>query len=225
MMRAQQSLRRVLSVLAPGLPIIGAFAVAHRLYRRGRNALRDASGVAAVEFAVIAPLLFLLLIAAYEVSRAISLDRRFHLITSMTGDLVSREQDMGTNPATSVAGIMKIIDHVMGSDHGGALEIEIIPVMAFGQNGASTRTYAPSYKRSKDGTIRVSKPRCTSYDLPPGMLGLGGSAIVVTASYEYTPLPFAKSLLSPMTWSETSTHSPRHGCVDFEGNNCAVNCR
>lgn len=220
-MRVPQKIRCVLNRCASGLPETRPAAIVRRM----RAFVKDADGVAAVEFAVIAPVLFLLLIGAYEISRAISLDRRFHLITSMTGDLVSREQDMGANPATRVAAIMKIIDHVMGDDHGGALEIEIIPVMAFGRNGDDTRTYAPSYKRGKDGTIRVTKPRCTSYQVPTGILGIGGSAIVVVSNYDYVPLPFAKSLLPAVTWSEKTTHSPRHGCVDFEGNNCAVNCR
>jgi len=220
-MRVLQDIRHVLNAYTSKLYEAALAATVSRV----RAAVRDSRGVAAVEFAVIAPVLFLLLIAAYEVSRAISLDRRFHLITTMTGDLVSREQDMGANPATTVAGILKIIDHVMGDDHGGALEIEIIPVMAFGRNGEDTRTYAPSYKRGKDGVIRVSKPRCTSYQLPPGILGLGGSAIVVSANYDYVPVPFAKSLLPVMTWNEKTTHSPRHGCVDFEGNNCAVSCK
>ena len=182
-------------------------------------------GVAAVEFAMLAPILLLLLIGVYEGSRAIGLDRRFSLVTSMAGDLVSREQDMGANPATTIRGIMNVIDHVMGEGQGGSLEMEVIPVMGFGQDGKDTRTYAPSYKRAKDGTISVSKARCTRYELPPGIVGLGDSVIVVVSTYQYTPDALGKSLFPPMEWHEKSTHSPRHGCVDFEDNNCSVTCR
>src|SRR5690554_4731160 len=93
-MRVLQDIRHVLNAYTSKLYEAALAATVSRV----RAAVRDSRGVAAVEFAVIAPVLFLLLIAAYEVSRAISLDRRFHLITTMTGDLVSREQDMGANP-------------------------------------------------------------------------------------------------------------------------------
>lgn len=190
-----------------------------------RRALRNSEGVAAVEFALLAPILLLILIGVFEGSRAIGLDRRFSQVTSMTGDLVSREQDMGANPATTIKGIMQAIDHVMGEGQGGALEVEIIPVMGFGKDGSDTRTYAPSYKRSKDGKVSVSQPRCTTYAMPPGIIGAGDSIIVVEATYNYAPLAFATSLFPSMSWAEKSSHSPRHSCVDFEGNNCSVTCR
>ncbi|SDO12824.1 TadE-like protein [Filomicrobium insigne] len=190
-----------------------------------RKAGLSTSGAAAVEFAVIAPLLLVLLMVVVEGSRAIELDRRFNLVTSMAGDLVSREQDMGSDPAATVKGIMNVIDHVMGVGQGDTLEVEIIPVMGFGTDGTDTRTYAPAYKREKDGSITVSKPKCTPYELPPGIVTEDSTAIVVKSSYRYIPMAVTKTAFPPMTWEQTATHSPRHGCVDFQGNNCAVSCQ
>lgn len=187
--------------------------------------LGNTEGVAAVEFALLAPILLVILIGVFEGSRAIGLDRRFSLITSMTGDLVAREQDMGDDPVETIKSIMQAIDHVMGDGQGASLEVEIIPVMGFGSNGADTRTYAPAYRRTKDGSVSISKSRCSSYALPEGIVGAGDSVIVVEASYLYRPLVFSSSVFPPMSWSEKSTHSPRHACVDFEGNNCSVTCR
>lgn len=204
--------------------------VSHRGATRGRQCsgwrfLRNGDGAAAVEFALLVPLLLLLFVGIYEGSRVIELDRRFSQVTSMTGDLVSREQDLGADPAATIKGILKVIDHILGANPGGSLEIEIIPVMGFGEDGTDTRTYAPSYKRAKDGTISISRPRCTAYDLPAaGLLGVGDSTIIVEAKFEYTPLAFAKSMFPSMSWKEKSAHSPRHGCVDFEDNNCSVSC-
>lgn len=203
----------------------GGRTIAATLARLFRKACLATSGVAAVEFAVVAPLLLVLLLVVAEGSRAIELDRRFNVVTSMTGDLVSREQDMGSDPAATVKGIMDVIDHVMGVGQGDTLEIEIIPVMGFGEDGADTRTYAPAYKREKSGTITISKPRCTAYELPPGIVTEGSTAIVVKSSYRYIPMAVAKTAFPPMTWEQTATHSPRHGCVDFQGNNCAVSCK
>ena len=50
---------------------------------------RNAEGVAAVEFGFIAPIMLLMLIGTIEISRAITIDRRFGLVTSMVADLVT----------------------------------------------------------------------------------------------------------------------------------------
>ena len=81
-----------------------------------RRGYRCCQGVAAVEFGLLAPLLVVMLVGTYEVSRAISMDRRFNTITSMVGDLVSREQDMGDSQSENVAtasAIMEVVQHVM----------------------------------------------------------------------------------------------------------------
>jgi Flp pilus assembly pilin Flp len=191
-----------------------------------RRGCRSCEGVAAVEFGLLTPVLLLMLVGTYEASRAISMDRRFNTITSMVGDLVSREQDMGDTPSENVAtadAIMEVVQHVMTPYPHDTLEVEIIPVMAFG-DGTETKLYAPSYK-FKDGVVSASKSRCTNYTLPDGLVAAGGSVIVVEAKYTYKPSEFATWLFgSSSDWEDKATHSPRHSCVDFEGNNCVVSC-
>ena len=191
-----------------------------------QRARRNCEGVAAVEFGLLAPILLTMLIGTYEASRAISMDRRFNTVTSMVGDLVSREQDMGDTSAQNIAAasaIMDVITHVMAPYPTDSLEIEIIPVMAFG-DGTDTKLYAQSYKY-KDGNVTASKAKCTDYTLPDGLVAPGGSVIVVEGKYTYTPSSFATWLFdSSYNWNDKATHSPRHSCVDFEANNCVVTC-
>ena len=55
------------------------------------------------------------------------------------------------------------------------------------------------------------------------MLNAGNTAIVVDASYRYTPLVarLIPGFKTAMTWTDTITHSPRRAsCVGFEGKNC-----
>jgi Flp pilus assembly protein TadG len=190
------------------------------------RALKNCDGVAAVEFAYIAPVMLLMLVGSVEASRAISIDRRFNSITSMVGDLVSREQDMGKNQSENIAkvtAIMDVISHVMEPHPTDTLELEIIPVMGFG-DGTDTKLYAPSYKYA-NGAVSTNKSRCTAYTLPPGLVTPGGSVIVVEAKYNYRPASYATWIFGDSyNWDAKSTHSPRHSCVDFEDNNCVVSC-
>ena len=83
---------------------------------RIRGFLADASGIAAVEFAYIAPLLMLMTFGTFEISRALIVHKRFQRATAMVGDLVSREEQLGaTYPEAKAAldGIMLSAQHVM----------------------------------------------------------------------------------------------------------------
>ena len=197
-----------------------------RIIEALHRARQNCEGVAAVEFGLLAPIFLVMLVGTYEASRAISMDRRFNTVTSMVGDLVSREQDMGDTSTQNIAtasAIMDVIEHVMTPYPHDTLEIEIIPVMAFG-DGTDTKLYAPSYKY-KDGSVSTSKARCTDYTLPDGLVAPGGSVIVIEGKYTYTPSSFATWLFgSSSDWKDKATHSPRHSCVDFEANNCVVSC-
>ncbi len=191
------------------------------------RALKNRDGIAAVEFGYIAPVMLLMLVGSVEASRAISIDRRFSSITSMVGDLVSREQSMGDNQGDNIAkvqAIMAAIEHVMEPHPHDSLELEIIPVKAFGDNGTDTKLYAPSYKYT-GGSVAVGRARCSTYTLPQGLVGKYQNVIVVEAKYTYKPLEFATWLYGgSYDWEDKSTHSPRNQCVDFENNNCMPSC-
>lgn len=69
--------------------------------RRG-GLLADRRGVAAVEFALIAPVLFLLYLGGTEVTRFISADRKVSLAARVAADLVARETATAISEATLV---------------------------------------------------------------------------------------------------------------------------
>jgi Flp pilus assembly protein TadG len=166
-------------------------------------------GIAAVEFAYLAPVMLLIFVGAFEVSRAIGVDRRFSIITSMTGDLVAREEIVDD---AKLGGVMQVIEHVMKPYDPSSLKIGVISVQlennvpkvkwAYAHNGASV------------------PPKCSQMstdDLPPGLLGDNGSVILVKSSYTYEPffvnydelMVAFKENGSWKEWKEKSTHSPR----------------
>lgn len=64
----------------------------HLIRTRARRFLRDPRGVAAVEFALILPLLVVLYFGTVEAASLYSVDRRVATVASTMADLVSREQ-------------------------------------------------------------------------------------------------------------------------------------
>lgn len=64
------------------------------VWRRARDILRDRRGVAAVEFAFIAPILLSLYFVSMEVSQGIEANKKVGRIGSMVADLVTQQQQV-----------------------------------------------------------------------------------------------------------------------------------
>ena len=72
-------------------------ATAIALYRR------DSRGVAAIEFAMIVPIMSAMFIGAVEVSQAITVDRRVTQVASSTADLVARAEKKFRTPRSAIS--------------------------------------------------------------------------------------------------------------------------
>lgn len=184
-----------------------------KLSRFARRFRYATAGVAAIEFAFLMPILVLMLVGTVEASRAISLNRKFSLVTSMTGDLVAREKDLGSNPSATLASIMGVIDHVIAPYDPTKLKLAVIPVMASPTDETQTFVYATPY--SHNGKSVPAK--CAPYPLPPGLVGKGGSVIVIESEYEFDPM-IVDGIAVETVWEDKATHSPRHAFVKFDPN-------
>jgi Flp pilus assembly protein TadG len=173
---------------------------------------RNVAGIAAVEFALIAPLLMLMLFGALEVSRAVMMHKRFQRATAMIGDLVSREESIGESAGQGVLvlnGMMLSAAHIMQPFDMATFNIGVFHVRAI----SATQTQADWQYTSSGGAAGSALITCVPKAMPAaGMVNVGNAAIVVESSYTYTPL-FA-SLAPPgfgvsIPWTDTITHSPR----------------
>ena len=129
----------------------------------GRLARLKAStdGIAAVEFAYLAPIMLLIFAGAFELSRAIGVDRRFPSSTAM-GDLVSREKDVDQN---KLDGMMEAIDHVMKPYDPSTLQIGVISVQVEKDIPKVKWTYSHNqapYRRSAAQLAPMMFPRPSS---------------------------------------------------------------
>lgn len=186
---------------------------------RARGFAHDRKGAAMIEFAELTPVLLIMLLGSIEVSRAVGMDRRFGMVTAMTGDLITRES---TTSDTELAAMMDIVAFLMQPYDSSSLKARIISVKANPTNASDTKIdWTYSY-----GGITVPT-RCSAYTLPTGLVAAGGSVVVVETQYSYSPLflSWTGNHMQASTWTDKSTHSPRQSsCVDKIGNNCVSDC-
>jgi Flp pilus assembly protein TadG len=204
---------------SPRVPSIEPKANLNRLLNA---VLRDRRGTAAVEFAVLAPLLTLMLLGTIELARAINIDRVFTMAGATTGDLVAREQYMGTTSSgaqTNLDAMMQSVKQIMLPYDSSSFALGVMSVQASPTNASDTRVV---WSYSFNGKSVPSK--CATYALPAGLVAKGGSTIVVESSYVFKPL-FSNIIpgwSGATTWTDKSFHSPRNSCVDYvKGDNCS----
>jgi Flp pilus assembly protein TadG len=190
------------------------FTSGHKKSRIGFRFARDKRGIAAVEFGLITPVLFIMLIGVFEVTRAVAMDRRFGAVTAMVADLLAREERVD---AATVQGIYGIVEHVMGVWGTETMKLHIVPVRAASDDRNDVYVYAEQANRPSYGTADASpRAMCDRYPgLTPDLLEEDGMAIIVEGEFQYAPV-VAAGFVTPTTWYDRALLAPRTGCVSFE---------
>ena len=126
---------------------------------------QDKRGVAAIEFAMIVPIMLALFIGSIEFSQAITVDRRITQIASSTADLVAREKTITTAQLGNVMDIAKIL---MKPYETSLLRITLTSVFANITNPAITKV---CWSFSFQGGANTYAKNQT-YTLPAGIVDL-----------------------------------------------------
>jgi len=140
----------------------------------------DTKAVAAVEFALVVPVMLLLYVGSVEGSSLISMDRRVQTIAGAMGDLVSR-----SNVKVAACDIKDFFQASAGimAPYSTAQLQQVVSSIFVKADG----TTEVKWSKSNGGTtLEVGKP----YELPAAMtnISLNAYVIVSTASYSYTPI-------------------------------------
>ena len=185
-----------------------------RLRRLVRRMSRNNDGVAAIEFAFIASIMFTLFIGTVEFSQALTVDRRVTQIASSSADLIARQKTIST---TEIDGVMQIIDHLMQPYDPSLLSVTVLNVQASISNANQT-TVCWSYQHNGGANAYTEGQ---SYTLPNSFLEAGNSVIVAEVVYNYEPLIFKHFIRTTFPLRETFYLKPRQSAsVDYNGNKC-----
>lgn len=155
---------------------IKKFAISgHRLFARFR---RDASGLAAVEFAIILPLMIVIFFGTIEVSTGVAVDRKVTILTRTLSDLISQAQTITntdiTNSFTMGAAIMT--PYPSAPIKAKISQIYIDP---------TTKVAKVKWSKASNDVAHA----CNEVVSIPSGLAIGGTYLIMSeVSYNFTPL-------------------------------------
>lgn len=160
---------------------------ANRLLDLARRLRASTEGVAAVEFAMIVPIMGIMFIGAVELSQAITVDRRVTQVASSTADLVARaEKQISQNEITD---IMKVGGYVLEPYSKSPLSIVVRNVTS---SPADATIAKQSWSCTYNGAGETQTCACsnTSYTLPANLVSTNDSVVVAEVTYAYNPMVF-----------------------------------
>ncbi len=140
-----------------------------------RRLFGDRSGVAATEFALLLPVMLVMLLGAVEIGNALIADRKITAAVQTAADLVAQKRDMSNAD----------IDDVFA-----AVEIVLTPLEGL---NAGTAIYSVVMDQDEAVLVDWSDTRgagapVPSENLPPNLLTANSSVIVVDMVYHYQPV-------------------------------------
>lgn len=203
----------------------------HPATKTSKNSLHDllqkltvnAQGVAALEFAMIAPLMFMLFVGSVEFSQAITVDRRVTQSASVIADLIARAPSEGV-AAAQVDRDMSIVSQLIAPYDANALTVEVVSVKAQAAPGnPGALNYVVDWSRDNRGGTPYARNSPAPFGMPQGLLVAGESTIVGRAFYNYTPLIFSYFIREAFTMEEIFYLKPRNGsCVHLLPIHCVT---
>lgn len=164
---------------------------------------RDRNGVAASEFALILPVLILLLFGTAELGYVLLLDKKITTGAQTAADLVAQQK---TVSAGDVNNIFRAVDSILRPY----------------SSGDATYTVA-SLVADDDGDVTIEWQRhrggedIEEFELPEGLLSENDSVIVALVTYSYSPV-FGELIFEPFTITDLAYLRPRTTiAVEFSG--------
>jgi Flp pilus assembly protein TadG len=153
---------------------------------RARDFVRQDGGIAAVEFALILPILVVLWFGGVELTQALSVDRRLNNLASSIGDLVARSKIVTTADVDSIfdiaPGAMYPFCKTEAACNTAGLGMRITAVNI---NAAGT-TATVGWSRGQGKTAYTIGQNVTS--LVPATLRVPNTSLIVSeVSFTYTP--------------------------------------
>ena len=164
---------------------------------------QDVKGMAALEFAFIAPILVMGLLGTLELSQAVTIDRRVTNVAAATADLVAQVEEVSNSDLDD---IMQIVTSLVKPYDTAPLKVSLTSVRA-STTGEVTVDWGYGFQ---GGTAHAAG---SSYTLPPNLISPNTHIIIAEVEYDHTPLiPYFLSGTIKLT--DKIHVSPRMGSVE-----------
>lgn len=157
----------------------------------------DRRGVAAVEFALIAPVMILLYCGLVELCQAMIAERKANHVASAVGDLVAQAEAVST---TDIGDIFSIGNTIMSPYSTSTLKMRVTSVVA-----NSSGTPKVDWSRGYGGFAALNKDATVTL---PMTLAAGDSIVMSEAQYSYTSV-MRYVLPNALTYNEKFYLRPR----------------
>lgn len=171
--------------------------IASLLPHRLRHFAADQSGVSAVEFAILLPLMLALYLGGVEVSQAVSADRKTTVVAYTIGDLVAQSTTISNADMTNILAAAAAVAYPFSS---GNLKVTVSSITIDG-GGKATVGWSDTLngtKRSGDVT-----------GLIPSALRVANTSLIwAEASYNYKPT-IGYTITGTLTLNEKTFMRPR----------------
>lgn len=160
------------------------------------NIISDERGTAMLEFVFLLPVMLMLFIGVVEMTNVLRLDRKVVAAALTTADLVTQRRSISTAELDDILRAAELIVEPFSTN---ALSVGVASVRFHPVTGVGS----VDWTRSKNGgSVPDAVAAAASVATP------GESAIVVRASYSYTPV-FFDFVMSATTIEETAVLRPR----------------
>jgi len=163
-------------------------ALAHVIGRFRQAAARFGAAqeaVAAVEFALVLPIMLMMYLGSLELSSAITIDQRVTNVAGAVGDLVAREK--GEITASELTDYFTAATAIMQPFSTTSLK-QVVTVVSVSSTGTTTVKWSQGYNGGVAKTAGSAYPNVNP--IPTAMINISKSnyVIVSEASYTYKPL-------------------------------------
>lgn len=172
----------------------------------------DERGIAAVEFALLAPLLLTLMLGALEITQSIWADSKVEQATSTIGDLVSRTPIMTDTEYLELAGAGPLVLRPNPQNDLKFTVTSVIGCLADAQDPTSDFSYYVLWSKVWQGGALSVSPHSIDDNFTDQLASLevadGDTLIVTEGTYNYTPT-IARKLGQTWEMGGYAFHQPR----------------
>lgn len=171
------------------LPIVSRFAGEER-------------GIAAVEFALIVPIMVSAYLGSVDLTQAVMVDRKVSVMTSAIGDLVAQTDQIDD---TEMANILAISAALMSPYDASTIKLRVTSLEITDEKNSGKRKAKVQWS---DGKNQTAYPKNTEILIPESIAVNATSVIFTEASYVFKPL-FGQIITSSITLEDAYYHVPR----------------